>query len=363
MDTVLALLDEPLVQAAGRIIASLIAAWLLELLLSKALARAAAKTKTDADDKIVEIIRRPIFLTVLFWGIGWSSKLLLEPERYDGTLVPLLKSVTILIWSIAGTRVGEVVLKALAAAERPRSMLQPRTLPVFDIFMRILVVGGAMYFVFLAWNIDLTAWMASAGVIGIAFGFAAKDTLANLFSGIFILADGPYKVKDWIVLDQGLRGEVTHIGIRSTRILTPDDVEITVPNAVIGNAQLRNETGGPSVRQRLRIAFSVAYGSEVERVRAVVLGSLDGAKYILAQPDPVTRFRKLGDSGLEFELWVWIDDPRVRELVVDDMTTRIYNSLNAAGIEIPYPKHDVYIRGMVPIPSASPDRPDAPAGH
>lgn len=346
MDTVLELAKEPLVQAAAGILGSIIAAWLVEVVISRLLAAAAAKTETDADDMIVEVIRRPVFLTVLFWGLGYSMSLLLEPEQYHNIIVPLLKTFSIFIWAIAGTRVGEIVLKAVAAKERPRSMLQPRTLPVFDIFMRILVVSGAMYFMFLAWNIDLTAWMASAGVLGIAFGFAAKDTLANLFSGIFILADGPYKVKDWIVLDNNLRGEVTHIGIRSTRIMTNDEVEITVPNAVIGNAQLINETGGGSSRQRLRVPFSVAYGSDIAQVRKVVLECIVGAERVLDTPSPRTRFRNLGDSGLEFVLEIWFDEPQVRDVIVDDMNTRIYNALNAANIEIPYPKQDVYIRAM-----------------
>lgn len=346
MDTVFELVKEPLVQAAGAILASILAAWLAELLISTAIARVAAKTATDADDKIVEIIRRPIFLTVLLWGFGYSTSLLLEPENYESWVVPLLETVLIFLWAIAGTRVGEVLLKTFADKERPRAMLQPRTLPVFDIFMRILVVSGAMYFMFLAWDVDLTAWMASAGVLGIAFGFAAKDTLANLFSGIFILADGPYKVKDWIILDDNLRGEVTHIGMRSTRIMTNDEIEITVPNAVIGNAQLSNETGGGSRRQRLRIPFLVAYGSDIEHVREVVLAGVVGAEHVLHTPTPKIRLRKLGAMALEFGLEVWFDDPPAREAIVDDMATRIYNALNAASIEIAIPKQDVYIRSM-----------------
>ncbi|OQW99996.1 MAG: hypothetical protein BWK74_00755 [Desulfobacteraceae bacterium A6] len=91
---------------------------------------------------------------------------------------------------------------------------------------------------------DLTAWVASAGIIGLALSFAAKDTLANLFSGVFILADAPYKIGDFIVLDSGERGEVTNIGIRSTRLLTRSDIEITVPNSIMGNTRIINEAGG-----------------------------------------------------------------------------------------------------------------------
>ena len=95
----------------------------------------------------------------------------------------------------------------------------------------------------LIWGINPTAWLASAGVIGIAVGFAAKDSLANLFSGIFIVADAPFKIGDYIVLDSGERGAVTHLGMRSTRLLTRDDVEITIPNAVIANAKTDHHSG------------------------------------------------------------------------------------------------------------------------
>jgi len=354
MDVIQELFHEPLIKAAGAIIVSIIAAWVVEMLIARTIAAAAAKTKTEVDDKIVEIIRRPIFFSVLIYGLEWAVDLMNLSDRLTGQLDSLLKTLVIFIWSIAATRVGAVVLQSLAGAERKRSMLQPRTLPVFDILMRILVLAAAIYFMFLAWHIDLTAWLASAGILGIAFGFAAKDTLANLFSGVFILADGPYQVHDWIVLDKQLRGQVTHIGIRSTRILTPDDVEITVPNAVIGNAQVLNETGGPYRRQRLRIKLSVAYGSAVDQVRQVLMACTEGAPHILDNPPPRTRFRLLGESGLDFELWVWIDDPQVRELVIDDITTRVYNALNANDIEIPFPKQDVYIKQMPSWPPPQP---------
>jgi MscS family membrane protein len=349
MEVVLELLQDPLIHASVVVVGSIVAAWLIELIITKTIAVAASKTQTDLDDKIIEIIRRPIFLTVLLYGLDWATDILELPERFVQPVDSLLKTLLILIWSIAVTRIGVAVLSTLAARERPRSVLQPRTLPVFDMLMRVCVVAGAIYAMFLAWHIDLTAWLASAGIIGIAFGFAAKDTLANLFSGIFILADGPYKVRDWVVLDEKLRGEVTHIGIRSTRILTTDDVEITVPNAIIGNAQCLNETGGPYRRQRVRIPFSVAYGSDVDQVRAVVRAAVDGATRILFEPEaaaPRVRFKAFGDSGLEFELSIWMDDPPAREAVIDDMATRIYKGLNAASIEIPFPKRDIYIKEM-----------------
>ncbi len=340
------LLAIPYIEALGVALLSVVGAWLVEVILAKTIAVAAAKTKTDLDDVIVEIIRRPIFLSVLLYGLSWSTELLELPETVSGPVISVLETLAIIIWTLAIIRVGTIVLQSWSAQARDRSMLQPRTLPVFDMVLKTLAIAASFYFMFLAWDIDLTAWLASAGILGIAVGFAAKDTLANLFSGIFILADGPYKVKDWIVLDNDLRGEVTHIGIRSTRVLTNDDVEITVPNAVIGNAQVLNETGGPHVRQRVRVKFSVAYGSDLAQVRAVVLAGIVDTPHIMVLPTPIVRLRGLGESGLDFEAWVWLEIPRIRDAVVDEVATRIYNSLNAANIEIPYAKTDVYIKQM-----------------
>jgi MscS family membrane protein len=346
MEYIQDLLDIPYVAALGVALLSLVGAWLVEIIIAKTIAVAAAKTKTDLDDVIVEIIRRPIFLSVLIYGLSWSADLLELPEGFDAPIIAVLETLVIVIWTTAVVRVGTVLLQSWSAKARDRSMLQPRTLPVFDMVLKTVAIGASIYFMFLAWDIDLTAWIASAGIVGIAVGFAAKDTLANLFSGIFILADGPYKVKDWIVLDNNLRGEVTHIGIRSTRVLTNDDVEITVPNAVIGNAQVLNECGGPHVRQRLKIKFSVAYGSDIAQVRKVILDGLADTPNIMSAPAPMCRLRELGESSLNFDVLVWIEIPRIRDNVIDEVTTRIYNALNAAQIEMPYPKTDVYIRQM-----------------
>jgi small-conductance mechanosensitive channel len=211
---------------------------------------------------------------------------------------------------------------------------------------KVVVVGGSIYFAFIAWNINVTSWMASAGIVGIAVGFAAKDTLANLFSGLFILADAPYKIGDFIILDNDLRGIVKEIGIRTTRLLTRDDIEITLPNAVIGNAQIVNETGGPHQKMRVRVKVSVAYGSDIDRVREVLMGCVEGVDHVSPYPEHRVRFRSFGDSGLNFELLAWIVEPVYRGKVLDELNANVYKELNKAGIEIPYYKHDVYIKEL-----------------
>jgi small-conductance mechanosensitive channel len=241
-------------------------------------------------------------------------------------------------------RSSKVVLEALSRNVDRLGWIQPKTVPLLDMVAKFLVVGAGVYFVCVAWNVPLTSWLASAGIVGIAVGFAAKDTLANLFSGVFILADAPYKVGDFVVLDGGLRGEVQEIGIRSTRILTRDDVEVTVPNAVIGNARIVNETGGPHDKMRVRVKVSAAYGSDVDQVRDVLMSCSEDVMHVVGEPAPRVRFRSFGASGLDFELLAWIEQPLFRGRVLDDLNRRVYKAFKDAGIEIPYSKQDVYVK-------------------
>ena len=92
----------------------------------------------------------------------------------------------------------------------------------------------------------------------------------------FILADAPYKIGDFVVLDSGERGEVTHIGIRSTRLLTRDDIQVTIPNSVMGNTKIINESGGPTEKFRIRVIVGVAYGSDIDQVREVLMPNCSG---------------------------------------------------------------------------------------
>ena len=330
------------VQAVVIMIGSVVAAYAIEFIINRTLLVIARKTKTSLDDVAIEAMRRPIFISVILAGLAWASNVGLQVGWRSGWTA-ILKTIAIFVWTFAGLRIISAVLRGNL---HRGGMVQQRTIPVFDIVGKVVVIGTAVYFIFLAWDIDVTAWLASAGILGIAVGFAAKDTLANLFSGIFIIADAPYKIGDFIVLDGNLRGQVTAIGMRSTRILTRDDIEITVPNAVIGASKIVNEAGGPHVKQRIRVTVSAAYGSDVDKVREVLASCPKGIAGISFDHEPQVRFREMGDSGLRFELLVWIEEPSARGQILDELHTVVYKSFYKAGIEIPFPKRDIYIKQM-----------------
>ena len=336
----------PLVRSGTIIAGSFLAALLVNVILSRYAVLLTRKTKTDLDDQLINALKRPLFISILLIGVAWASLQFKVKPSYAFVLYGILKTVAVLVWASAGLRLGTAILQLISRHAGKVALIQPRTLPIFEILVKMLVIGGALYFFFLAWKINVTGWLASAGIVGIAVGFAAKDTLANLFAGFFILADAPYKLGDFIILENGLRGRITDIGIRSTRLLTRDDIEITIPNAVIANSKIINETGGPHEMERVRVKISVAYGSDLDQVRDILLSCTEGTEHVTAKPTPRVRFRRFGDSGLEFELLAWIDEPVLRGRVLDALNTRVYKALNDASVEIPYPKQDVYIKRM-----------------
>ena len=326
------------------VVGSVLVAVLVRMVFFRLAIRLTRKSKSEIDDRIVLALRGPAVSSIVLAGIAWALANIEVAASVHTVGRGALITVVALLWTNALFRIGRILLDAISRRVDQLPLIQPKTLPLFDMILKILVVGGFLYFVCIAWHIPLTSWLTSAGIVGIAVGFAAKDTLANLFSGIFIIADAPYKVGDFIILDQGVRGIVSEIGIRSTRLLTRDDVEVTVPNAVIANAQIINETGGPHDKMRVRIRVQAAYGSDVDRVREVLLNAVDGAEHVSEEPAPRVRFRSFGDSGLDFELLAWIEEPVYRGKVIDALNTAVYKQFNAAGIEIPFPKRDVYIK-------------------
>ena len=324
-----------------------------DVLMIRVLERLLKKTRITLDEQILQIFHRPIFVSILIFGLVLAAdRMGLSHTVYFVTLSGL-KTIAIFIWGIASARFLKLIIGEVSHDKRRFVLIQERTRPLFNNLCMIIVVALALYFVLLAWNINVTAWMASAGILGLAISFAAKDTLANLFAGVFILADAPYKLGDFIVLQTGERGVVTHIGIRSTRILTRDDVEITIPNSIMGNVKIINESGGPHEKYRIRIKIGVAYGTDIDQVQSLLLDVAQSHPEVCRSPSPRVRFRSFGDSSLEHELLCWVEQPVLRGRVSHALNTEIYKRFLKEGIEIPFPQRDVHIRSVTTPPNAA----------
>ncbi len=343
MDIIKTVLSNPYIKALTIVVASGLAAAIIKWIFGTLLIRVVQHTKTSFDDKLLEILNKPVFYTVLLVGIDIAIHTLEIPDNLLNILVGLIKTAVLLIWTASAWKFATLSLRELSRLPKSYKFVQPRTLPLFDNLGKIVIFSGALYFFLLAWDINITAWLASAGIVGIAVGFAAKDSLANLFAGFFIMVDAPYKVGDFINLDGGERGRVTDIGLRSTRILTTDDVEITIPNSVIAGSKIVNESGGPNEKERIRISVGIAYGTDIDIVRDTLLDIAKSNSYVQDEPEPRVRFREFGESELSFQLLFWIAEPVLRGRVIDQLNSEIYRMFKEKGIEIPFPQRIIHM--------------------
>jgi small-conductance mechanosensitive channel len=338
--------ENPWMQALVVVCASWIAAWIFNRFIISILRNLVGRTRFQLDNILIGYLHGPIFTSVILLGFALAVNLLGIGETYEYIAFSVLQTIAYLVWTFFLLRVVRALLRNLAANQSRVSILHPKTLPLFENLTIILIIVLSVYVVFSAWNVDMTAWLASAGIVGIAIGFAAKDTLANLFSGVFIMADAPYKIGDYVVLDTGERGEITHIGIRSTRMKTRDDVEITVPNAIMGNTKITNESGGPHEKYRIRVKVGVAYGTDIDKLGDLLMEVGAANERVCDEPTHRVRFRAFGASSLDFELLCWVSQPAMRGLVTHELLCEIYKRFNIEGIEIPFSQHDLYIKEL-----------------
>lgn len=337
---------DPRIQALVVVVLSFVAAKIADRVVSRLITRWARNTASDLDDRLVEMLHRPLFQFVLLGGLSVAVDLLSLQGAMQRVAFGVLGTSAVFIGLGVAMRVSRLALETLSQHVDRFRFIDEQTLPLFRNLSNVLLLGGGAYFLFLVWDLDVTGWLASAGIIGIAVGFGAKDTVANFFAGIFILADAPYRIGDFIILDSGERGRVTHIGLRSTRLLTRDDIEVTVPNAVMGNTKIINETGGPHKKERIRVKIACAYGSDIDHVKKVLVECAVHIDGVCTDPEPRVRFRAFGPSGLELELLGWIDEPVLRGRITDALNTEVYRRFIEEKIEIPYQKQDIYIKEM-----------------
>ena len=335
----------PYLQAAMIAVAFILAGKVADWIMSGIIGRIAHKSTNDFDDSLVDLVHRPVFLSFVLLGLGLATLRVGMPAAPEFLTLGLLKTIAIVVWFSTLSGFNNLIVRSFRKSSQSK-LVQSGMLSLLHNVAKVVLAAMAVYFVFLAWNIDVTAWLASAGIVGLALSFAAKDTLSNLFAGVSIVVDAPYKTGDYIILDSGERGIVTDIGLRSTRILTRDDVEITVPNGIIGNSTIINEAGGPPAQHRIRIGVGVAYGSDLDHVIDTLQKVAEENANILSNPEPRVRFRLFGDSSLNFELLGWIADPANGGRVRHELNCAVYRAFNEEGIQIPFPQRDLHVRTM-----------------
>jgi small-conductance mechanosensitive channel len=206
------------------------------------------------------------------------------------------------------------------------------------------VVSIGFGFAALASGMELTRFAVLVGTLGVGIGFGLQNVVNNFVSGLILLYERPVQVGDVVELGTTI-GTVQRIGIRSSTIATFQGAEVVVPNGNLISGELVNWTLSDQKR-RVDVDVGVAYGTDPERVRELLLGTLRGRADVSASPEPVALFTGFGDSALHFQLRFWTKRYDAWPLVASDVRTAVARALAAAGIEIPFPQRDLHLRSV-----------------
>ncbi|MEW6602628.1 MAG: mechanosensitive ion channel domain-containing protein [Nitrospirota bacterium] len=334
--------SSPIVNGALFILFFIIVAKIADLMVDKVLRKFTRFTKSDVDDRIIDLIHKPIFFTIIIIGLTFTIHYLTPSEKAVFYTRSFMNTLLTVIWCVTTIKISNTIIEHAVNKVADVTGLSRDIVPLVENVSKIIIIVASMMVVLSIWKINITPVLASAGIAGAAVAFAAKDTIANFFGGISVFVDKPFTIGDYIVLDQGERGEVVNIGVRSTRIKTRDDILITIPNSIIANTKIINESA-PVPNFRVRIPVSVAYGSDIDHVQNTLLDLVKGNDNVLPDPAPRVRFRAFGDSSLNFELLCWAKEPALRGLTVHELNCAIYKKFGETGIKIPFPQRDVHM--------------------
>ncbi len=204
-------------------------------------------------------------------------------------------------------------------------------------------------------GLDLSSFTLIAGALSVGIGFGLQNIVSNFVSGIILMFEKSIKMGDYIQMDNDTRGTVIDIRMRSITIRTNDNIDLIVPNQNFIQNIVTNWTLNDNSR-RFRIPFGVCYGTTVDEVEKVVLTALKKSKfphYKIGDKKPLITFISMGDSSINFELFVWVKgDLTLRPRhTTSEFLKIIYKALNEANINIPFPQQDIYIKELPPIKS------------
>jgi small-conductance mechanosensitive channel len=335
--------DSPILASVVLFLLYILLAKIADLFTDKILRRIVKISKSDLDDQIINLVHRPVFLTIIVIGGIHASTYLSLSEKAAFNISGLLLSLLVIVWVICIIKASKLIIDHAIYKVADITGLSKELTPLVENIWKVIVLASGIMITFSIWKINISPMLASAGIVGVAVALAAKDTLANFFGGISIFIDKPYKIGDYIVLDSGERGEVVNIGIRSSRIKTRDDILISIPNAIIANTKIINESA-PVPKFRIRVPVSTAYGSDVNKVEDILMNVATHNNNVQPSPEPRVRFRSFGDSALNFELLCWAKEPSLRGKTIHELNKAIYHAFNNEGVTIPFPHRTVYLR-------------------
>ncbi len=370
----------------------LIAGWFLDQIWKRVVFPITMKTRTNLDQLVAQSVRKPLLALIVFGGLsavagGISHRAVLSAELVAGkagmaaeaargtveaeskTRASLSATRTVMLWKnslaikmikgafyvlmvLAACAVGYSLVTALCdwylvdIAAKTSTTLDDEFIPVFRRMAKVVVFFVALTIILGHFDVKITALLGAAGFASLAVALAAQETVANMISGFTILVDRPFRVGDRVELADGTVGDVSEIGLRSTKILSFDQTLLILPNKEISGARIINHSY-PDAKVKLRRDYTVAYGSDPDQVKQILVEIARANPKVLSDPEPAVYFTDFGDSALVFKLICWVTDYKDKFGTTDEINMEVNRRFNEEKIEIPFPQRDLHVRSGV----------------
>jgi small-conductance mechanosensitive channel len=277
-------------------------------------------------------------------ALGFGAKLFTTP-LVIGAVELSLGDLAAFAISIAGSYFLAGVVRALLEDEVFPRVTLPRGVPnALAAASRYAILLLGFLFAVAAAGAELSRFAVLAGAFGVGIGFGLQNVVNNFISGLILLFERPVQVGDHVELG-GVLGEVRRIGIRSSTIRTFQGAEVIVPNGNLIADALTNWTLSDE-RRRIELPVGVAYGTDPERVLALLREVALANPQVLHDPEPLALFLGFGASSLDFELRAWVGELDTFLVTKSALAVAVYRALGEAGIEIPFPQQDLHLRSV-----------------
>ena len=320
----------------------------LSLLLSRLfqthIRRWAEKTGTRIGKLLVEAFYGPLLILLLLIGGRVALGVLELTAKVERLATVGISLATAFVLIYASVKIYHGLL--LEYGQRYKPIIP--SLSILNLLGKTLIIIIGLLITLDSLNISISPLLATLGIGGLAVALAFKDTLANFFAGLYILADVPIRVGDYIKLEGGPEGYVAEIGWRSTRIRTLPNNIVIIPNAKVSESMITNYFL-PERRMALQLNIGVSYGSNSRRVEEILVdeakraaGEIEG---LLAEPAPIVRFIPgFGDFSLNFTLICQVREFVDQYYVQHELRHRILERFGREDIKIPFPQRTIHLK-------------------
>jgi small-conductance mechanosensitive channel len=344
-------IQEPYLKLAFKVILTLIIFFMVWLILRQVLSLVEKRMKKinliEIQIPLFKIIRKALVYALVLLAGAYLIELFNIP-----LLGKILQALIIIVFAGPIRNFLIVTIRYLQArvAHKTDSKVDDIIFDLFIRFSNFIIYTVAIIVALDLLGINVVPFIAGAGVAGIAIGFAAKDTLSNLIAGILLIIDRPFEVGDRIEVwsapaGSATWGDVIDIGLRATKIKTTDNIVIIIPNNEIMLRDIVNYTI-ISEKIRVRINIGIAYDADLKKAKTTIINVARATEGVADDPPPKVVVRNFGESSVDLQLRVWIHDARRRMDVISDITDKVKEAFDAEGIEIPYPKRDIYVHEL-----------------